>query len=246
MKRISSNPPVPLYYTLVEKIIKMIEENELQSGSMILSERELMEKYNMSRTTVRKAIDILVNEGYLYKVQGKGTFVQNKKLEQGLIRLTSCTEELKNKGLKPGVKLLNSGIEIPRKSIASHLGLQKEEKVFQMKRVLYGDGTPINITKSHLVYRHVEGIEKYNFEKESLYNILETKYNIKITHAVRTIEAVLADARDSHLLDVSVGSPILLFNGLVYGKIQDREVPIEYFISRYRCDKFKFYIEQVR
>lgn len=243
---ISSNPPIPLYYTLVEQIIKKIEDEELQAGSMIMSERELMDQYGMSRTTVRKAIDILVNEGYLYKVQGKGTFVQNKKFEQGLIKLTSCTEEIRNKGMRPRMRLIESGIETPRKSLAGQLGISVQDHIFHMERVLYGDDVPINITKSQLVYKHVPGIEKCDFEKESLYNVMESKYNIKVTHALRTIEAILADSKDSSLLNVGIGSPILLFHGIVYGKIGDREVPIEHFVSRYRCDKFKFYIEQVR
>lgn len=241
-----NNPPVPLYYTLVENITKQIEDEELKQGDIIMSERELIEKFNLSRTTVRKAIDVLVNEGHLVKIQGKGTFVQSKKIDDGLIKLTSCTESIRKMGLTPSMTLIKSVIEVPRKHIASELLLKEEEMVFKTERVLLGDNVPINVTKSNIIYKYVQGIEKYNFEKESLYNVLENEFNIKITHAVRTIEAILADKKDAALLQISEGSPILLFNGVVYGVINGQEIPIEYFISKYRCDKTKFFIEQVR
>lgn len=242
----NTNPPIPLYYSLVEHIVRMIEEEEVEPGSIIMSEREMMEKFNLSRTTVRKAVDVLVNDGYLYRVQGKGTFVQNKKLEQGLIKLTSCTEDLKNKGLNPSTELLCKEVVVPKKGVSSHLALGENEKVLMMERIVFGDGIPINVTKSHFVYKYVPGIEKHDFKKESLYKIVEDLYGIKITHAVRTIEAVLANTKDAELLRINPGSPILLFNGVVYGIINGKEVPVEYFKSRYRCDKSKFYIEQIR
>lgn len=246
MNNFKSNPPVPLYYTLVEFLKKQIEDEELKPGETIASERELIEKFNLSRTTVRKAIDILVNEGLLTKVQGKGTFVQKKKMDDGLIKLTSCTESIKKMGLSPSRKLLSSSVIPVTKSIATHMQIHSKEKLFKLERVLYGDNVPINITTSHTVYKYVQGIEEYDFEKESLYNIIENKFNIKITHSVRTIEAVLANEKEAELLEINVGSPILLFNGLVYGIINGEEKPIEYFISKYRCDISKFYIEQIR
>lgn len=246
MNNFKNTPPVPLYYTLVEFLKKQIEDEDLKPGETIPSERELIEKFNLSRTTVRKAIDILVNEGLLAKVQGKGTFVQKKRMDDGLIKLTSCTESIRKMGLTPGRKLLNASIEPARKSVAINMHIDPEEKVFKLNRVLYGDNIPVNVTKSNVIYKHVNGIEKYDFEKESLYNIMETKFNIKITHSVRTIEAILANERDAELLQINEGSPILLFNGLVYGIVNGEEKPIEYFVSKYRCDISKFYIEQVR
>lgn len=238
--------PLPLYYTIIEYIVKKIEEKELRPDDPIPSEREMMEKFNVSRTTVRKAIDVLVSNGYIYKVQGKGTFVQSKKIEQGLIKLTSCTEGIRNLGLTPSKKLLNQAVTMPSKYIAGHLNIKENEKVFVTNRVLYGNKLPINYTKSHIVYKYVKGIENYEFGKNSIYNTIETQFNIKITHAIRTIEAVLANKVDTKLLNVTQGSPILVFNGVVYGEKNEVEFPLEYFISRYRCDKTKFYIEQYR
>jgi GntR family transcriptional regulator len=238
--------PVPLYYKLKEDLIRMIENNLVKPDELIPSERELIDQYSMSRTTVRKALDILTNEGYLYKVQGKGTYVKGKKFTQGLIKLSSCTEDLKNRGLTPNVKVINKVVELPTKSVSTNLSLKENEKVYFMERVVAAEGYPINRTKSYIPYNIFKGIEEYDFTKESLYNTMETKYNIQIAHANRTIEAVLADKQLARLLEVDEGFPILLFRGVVFGEVNGVQIPIEYFESKYRSDRSKFHIEQIR
>ena len=238
--------PKMLYYSLMEEIIKQIEDNSLPVGTMISSERELMEKYKMSRTTVRRALDQLVNEGYLRKKQGKGTFVAEKKLEQGLIKITSCTNEIKEAGLTPHYKTISAEIINASYGVASKLGIKEGDKIFRLERVLYADEYPVNITATHLVYDLVPGIEKYDFEKESLYNICEEVYHLVIRRAVRSLEPSLAGDRDAPYLQIAEDVPTLLFKATVYSApgIGKSEVPFEYFVSRYRCDKFKFYLEQ--
>ncbi len=124
------NTPVPLYYKLKQEIVKMIEDEEFTPDELIPSERDMMEKYDISRTTVRKAIDVLVNEGYLYKIHGKGTYVKGKKFSQGLLNLTSCTEMLKSKGFDPISKVIKSEIFTPRKKIMHHMNLSDRDRVF--------------------------------------------------------------------------------------------------------------------
>lgn len=242
----NKNIPIPLYYKLKEEIISMIENEEVKPDELIPSERELIKKFSMSRTTVRKAIDVLVNEGYLYKVQGKGTYVKGKKFTQGLINLTSCTADIKRAGLSPEAKLISSEIRVPSKNRLHILELNDDEKVFFLERVRCGDGYPINRTKEYLPYKLFPGIEKYDFAKESLFNVIEKNYDVKITRANRTIEAILSDKKVSKLLDIPEGNPILLFRGIVYGIINGKEIPIEYFESKYRSDRSKFFIEQLR
>jgi len=87
----------PKYYILKNTLIKKINDEELIDDHMIPSERELISTYGVSRITVRRAIDELVNEGYLYKIQGKGTYVKGDKGKQDLFSITSCTTDI----LKP-------------------------------------------------------------------------------------------------------------------------------------------------
>jgi len=241
-----SEVPIPLYYRLKRKLIEMIENEEVAPDEMIPSENKLIEEYSMSRTTVRKAIDTLVNEGYLYRIQGKGTFVRGKQFTQGLIKLTSCTEDIRNQGLNPSVTLVQQQVELTRKSIAHKLGILDNDQVFFMERVMNADYIPLNKTKSYLPYKLFPGIERHDFSKESLYKIIESDYGVKILYANRSIEAVLADERTAELLDLSIDSPILYFRGIVYGEIKGKETPIEYFESKYRSDRTQFLIEQFR
>lgn len=237
---------LPKYYLLKEEIIKKIEDEEFIAEEMIPSERDLMDSYNFSRTTVRKAIDVLVNEGYLYKVQGKGTFVKGKKFTQGLINLTSCTEEIKSHGFVPSIKLINQKIIKANKQIQNYLKLQENEEVFFLERVFSGDGYPVNTTKSYIPYKYVKGIEKHDFSSESLYKILSEEYGITILGADRTVEAVLAYDEVAELLDIEEGKPILLFRGWVSAIVNGEELVFEFFKSRYRSDRSKFFIQQKR
>ena len=92
---------VPKYYLVKQKIVEMINNEEIGPDGLIPSERELMGIFGLSRITVKKAIDDLVNEGYLYRIQGKGTFVKKDTLDQDLITITSCTQDILKLGMTP-------------------------------------------------------------------------------------------------------------------------------------------------
>lgn len=238
---------LPLYYKLKQLIIEMIENEEIKPDEAIPSEPKLMSTYTLSRTTVRKAIDELVNEGYLYRIQGKGTFVKGRGFEQALIKLSGCSEDIKRLGLTPHPKVLNATVTPPSKRIANLLGILESEPTFYMERIVYGDNLPINRNKSYIPYKYVNGIENVDFNTESLYKVLEQTYHLSIKKAIRSIEAILANEEVADQLEVSEGSPVLLFKGQVMAVDKNnQEFVIEYFEAIYRSDQFKFYIEQHR
>ena len=208
-----SNSFIPLYYQLKKILVDMIENEEIKPDEAIPSEPKLMTIYNLSRTTVRKAIDELVNEGYLYKIQGKGTFVKGRGFEQALIQLSGCSEDIKRLGLTPSPKVLDSSILTPSKRVSNLLGILDGENVFCMERIIYGDNLPINKNKSYIPYKYVPGIEAIDFNHASLYEVLEQKYHIAITRAMRSIEAILANEEVADQLEVAEGAPVLLFKG---------------------------------
>ena len=115
-----------------------------------------------------------------------------------------------------------------------------------MERVIYGDEIPINKNKSYIPYHLVPGIEKLDFNKESLYKVIEKDYGIVIKRAIRTVEAILATEETALQLKVKEGAPVMLFKGQVYADLKGKEVIIEYFEAIYRSDQFQFYIEQHR
>lgn len=237
---------LPKYYILKKNIIDMIDSEEYRENDLIPSERDLIAKYGVSRITVRKAIDDLVNEGYLYRVQGKGTYVKGDKFEQDLFQLTSCTEEINKMGMVPTKKIIDSKIIFADKLRQRRLQLDEGDKVFYLKRVYYADGEPLNLTTAYLPYKLFPGIEKYDFNKESIYKVLEENYEVKIAKATRTLEAVIAHEEVSEYLNMQENTPILLFRGITHGTVCGMDKPIESFKSYYRSDKFKFFINQVK
>lgn len=237
---------IPKYYALKKAIIKKIDMEEYASDQPIPSERELIDKYQISRITVRKAIDELVNEGYLYKIQGKGTYVKSDNKSQDLISITSCTEDVKNLGMNPSKKVILSEIVMADKKRSKNLNITTDDSLLKLERVVYADEETLNYTITYLPEKLFPGIEKYDFSKESLYNVLQIKYGVKISRATRTIEAVIARDEVAEILDIDEGMPIILFCAITYGIMNGKEVPIENFKCYYRTDKFKFYIQQVK
>ncbi|MEG1716638.1 MAG: GntR family transcriptional regulator [Lachnospiraceae bacterium] len=237
---------LPKYYQLKKIIIGKIDNDEYAISETIPSERELMAEYDMSRITVRKAIEDLVQEGYLYKVHGKGTYVKGDTNGYNLLSITSCTEDIKRMGMTPSRKVLVSEVITADKKRQRILNLGKDEKIFCLSRIYYADEEEVNYTTTYLPYRFFEGIEQYDFSELSLYEQIEKEYGVRITRAERTIEAIIAHDEIAEYLKVDSSIPIILFQCVTYGMINGKEYPIETLKCYYRSDKFKFCIHQVR
>lgn len=236
---------LPKYYILKKELLKKIESGEYMEGMMLESERELMERYQFSRITVRKALDELVNEGYLYRIQGKGTYVKGEEHTQNLFNLSSCTDDVKRLGRVPFKKTICSDKFPAESKMARYLHISAEDQVFMFGRVTYADQEPLNYTITYLPEKIFPGLDQYDLEKRSLYDIIRTDYQVKITKARRTIEAVLPYADIAGYLEISEQTPVILFHCITYGIVHGKEVPIETFRCYYRTDQYKFYIDQV-
>lgn len=236
---------LPKYYLLKRELLSRIETGEYQEGRMIESERELMERYQFSRITVRKALDELVNEGYLYRIQGKGTYVKGDSASQNLFSLKSCTEDVKRLGRTPSKKTKKTDKFPADAKRAKHLNIPLGDAVHMFGRVTYADDEPLNYTETYLPEKVFPGLEKYDLEQRSLYDIIEKDYHIQITKARRTVEAVLPDPVVANYLGISPSMPVILFNCITCGIVYGKEIPIETFRCYYRTDHYKFYIDQV-
>lgn len=236
----------PKYYILKKVLEEKIENEEFPADEPIPSERELMEMYQVSRITVRKAVDELVNEGYLHKIQGKGTYVKTDERSSNLFAITSCTEDVVRMGMKPTKKVMVAELVYANAKRAKALEITQEERVFMLGRILFADQEPLNYTVTFLPEKLFPGIDRHSFDRESLYQVLQEEYGVRLTKARRTIEAILARDEVAEYLDIEEGSPIILFRCVTYGIVSGKEIPVENFKCYYRTDKFKFYIDQVR
>lgn len=232
-----------LYQRIKEYLQEEIDAGRLAAGDRVPSERELAERFNISRMTVRHALTELVNEGTLYRYQGKGTFVARPKIRQGLTGLTSFTEDMRSRGLTPGARVLSvSAVPAPYKARKA-LGLDHETRVVRIERLRLADDEPMALEVTHLPYTRFANLESENLEDQSLYQLLKAKYGINILSATQTIEPAVADGRLAEVLSVPEGALLLLLERTT---VDERGEPVEFVSSYYRGDRYRFVVELQR
>lgn len=227
-------PRVPKYYGLKRHLLEMTQT--LPPGSPVPPERTLSVEFGTSRTTVRQALQELVVEGRLERIQGKGTFVAKPKVAQAL-RLTSYTEDMRAQGLEPTSKLLDVGYVIADDTLAEKLAIKPRTRVVRIERLRLANGEPMAIETTHLAAQRFPGLRRHLAKSHSLYAVLDEKYGVRLRSAEETIETVPAPPREAHLLGTDVGLPLLLLSRHSIG--EDGE-PVEYVRSVYRGDRYKF------
>lgn len=228
----------PLYLQLMNILIDMIE-NKLEENDQILSEREICEIYNVSRTTVRQAMDELEKEGYIYKVHGKGTFVSPKRMNQDLISFYSFTEEMKKVGKVPTSEVTGFEIVEAGDKISNIFKIDSEELLYRISRIRKADGVHMMYETTYLPFNRFKGITKEQLEENPMYDVLIKDFNVKITSAEEYFMPILTNKLESIYLDIKEGSPSLKIERFTY----ENENLIEYTVSVARGDKFKYRVK---
>ena len=236
---------MPKYHQLANILRQQIDNGDFQSHDAIPSERLLEQHYKLSRPTIRQAIDLLSRQGYLYRVHGKGTFVSPPKLQKGMLELTSFSEDMRNRGLEPGQKILEFGYVKPSSKVMRQLEISDDEKkVLRIKRLRYGDGEPMGLQDSFLTLDSSQIITRKEIEERgSIYVILQEKLGIYPAEADETLEVTLATSEEAKLLKVAEGSPLLLNERTLWS--QDRKA-IEFVRILYRGDRYKYFVRLTR
>ncbi len=219
-------------------IIEMIEEGNLQEDDRLPSERELCETYDVSRSTVRQAIQELEKEGYIYRLHGKGTFVSPERFKQDLLEFYSFTEEMKKIGKTPSSKVLDFRITKCNEKLARKMKLNIGDKIYVFTRLRLADDEPMMVETSYVPCDRFPGITKEELEKHAMYDIFTKKYNAKFTYAEETFQPVLTREDEAKLLNYSVGLPSMMIERLTY----ENGNVIEYTKGIARGDRFKYHV----
>jgi GntR family transcriptional regulator len=238
--RIDRNSKLPLYHQLYEILRGAIIRGQWQPEDMIPPESELIERYQVSRTTVRQVLDLLANEGLIYRQQGRGTFVARPTVEQGLIRIVNFTEDMRMRGCEPSSKVLFSGVVPAPAEISEKLQVVAGEELARLERLRLADGEPMGVEESYLVHRHCPGILKHDYVRNSLREALERDYGIHWAHAKQTIRAILAPGDLADLLAIRPKSALLFIERVSYSQ---GGIPIEFLRIYYRADRYVLYNE---
>lgn len=230
---------IPLYYQLAEIIINEIENKGLQENDRLPAERVYCEKYKLSRATVRQAIDYLEKKGYIYKIQGSGTFVSARRLKQKLLKFYSFTEEMKKQGKTPESKILSFKEVEAGEKISKELNLEKGDKVFELIRLRLADGEEIMYEKTYLPTKKFPNLSKKDLLISPLYDILQGRYKMIFTKATERFLLGISDKKVADILSIAEGTPIIKLQRWTYTGIEI----IEYTISSVRGDRFEFEVE---
>ncbi|WP_338087750.1 GntR family transcriptional regulator [Nocardioides lijunqiniae] len=209
---------------------------ELGPEAAIPSERELMAAYGVSRATVRKAIDVLVSDGLLHRVHGKGTFVATPRLESRL-HLASFSQDMRRRGLEPSTRLLSVEPDEPPSEVAQALALDPGASAWRVDRVRLADAEPIALEHGWYPRALLPGLDRHDLGG-SLYELFADVFDAPIDAAEQTLWAETADAATARRLDAPVNTPLLVFRRVSSSAGR----PLEHVVSRYRGDRYQLHM----
>ncbi|MCS7240666.1 MAG: GntR family transcriptional regulator [Candidatus Bipolaricaulota bacterium] len=234
--------PVPLYYQLKEIFRSWIIAGRFNSGERFPSESALQKHFQVSRMTIRRALTELVNEGFLIRERGRGSFVVRPRVQSQLRRLTSFTEDMQLRGLRADSKFLDFCC-VRDAEAARKMGVAEDEELVQIRRLRLVEGEPVALQNAYVRHALCPGIVEKGLIEGSLYKTIEDGYGLKLGRALQTVEAKPADEYEAGLLGIGVGQPVLILERLTY--LANGE-PVEYVRSSFRGDRYRFVIELVR
>jgi len=240
VRRLDRLSPYPLYYQLKEDLVNLIKNGEYAIGQPVPTEKELIEGYGISRATVRQAMLELQNEGYINRVPGKGTFVVRTVIRRGLSRLTSFSEDMKDRGHQVTTRLLAIRHAQPPLHIAEAFKINPEEELLYISRLRLADNVPVALNISHLKLPPGIEITEEDFRQEtSLWVLLEQYKGIRLLSADKTLEAIQATQEYAELLQTPIGAPLILEQGITYST---KHLPVEYAQIITCSSRYKYYI----
>lgn len=228
---------IPLYCQLMDILIQEIQTN-MTEEQQLPSEREIGEKYNVSRATVRQAMQEMEQEGYIYRSHGKGTFVAPQRVNQELLRFYSFTEEMKKLGKNPSSQVLEFEVVECEKKISKKLEIAESQKVYKILRLRLADNKPMMIETTYLPYDRFPGMMREELEQAAMYDVFAQKFAVKITSAKEKFQPVVTNVEEARALKVSKEIPSLKIERYTY----ENDRIIEYTRSIARGDKFEYCI----
>jgi GntR family transcriptional regulator len=248
MQPLERNGSIPLVYQLGEAIRDKIVRGEYALDKPIPTEDQLQKLYGVSRTTVRLALAKLVNEGYIRRQQGKGTYVNPrglvtevgpKRLSRDMFGIKNTTQIIQSAGMKVTTRVLHFERVLPREAVAEKLGINEKDPVLHFERIRYADDKPLVMEKSWIPTAQCPDLKREDVEG-SLYSALFKKYHYRIAAAHQSLRAILASDLDARILDLQVGEPVMLVHGVSY-LADGRAIEVEE--SHFRAESIEFIIE---
>ncbi|MFZ5974909.1 MAG: GntR family transcriptional regulator [Bacillota bacterium] len=235
------NNSIPLYVQIKNEIKTDILGHKYQVSQRIPSESELIKQYNVSRITVRRAIQELVEEDFLTKIHGSGTFVRAPKHNRHVVGINSFTTDCLNNGIVPRTRVLALSTVKATDADCKILGVTPGEKIIYLERLRYADDDPVIIERDYLPPRFSSLLWESHVSLQSIAHLIEDRFKVKIGPLDATIEIAIVYKQEAKLLELRPNSPVLLVKGCTY----DVEgVPLYRSVQIFSGDKFKVNISK--
>ena len=234
---IQPSSPTPLYAQIKDILRARVLDGTYQPHQQMPSESEMIAAFNVSRITVRQALNDLQNEGLIFRIHGKGTFVSKPKAFQDLGRLQGFGEAMRQMGYETFARVISLRNVVPTLQVQERLHLPKRAKVTELQRVRFLNREPISLDITYLPAAIGTRLAKEDLATRDVFVILENDYGMSLGHADLQIGSTLADENLATQLRVEEGSPVLVIERTTH---TSDGTPIDYEHLYYRGDAFQY------
>lgn len=241
---VNRSSAIPYYVQVRDTIQARIHAGIWESGDQLPGEPELCRMFAVSRTVIRQALNDLVNQGFLIREKGKGTFVARPKIRESLFqRLTGFYQDMVEQGHTPQAQVLRQECVPAHQKVADYLQIAPGTQVIVIERLRSIQETPIQLVTSYLPVALCPTLLEVDLTHQSLYAVLEQTCGVFITRGRRSIEAVPANEYEARLLEIPKGAPLILLDSVSFS---NDGTPVEYFHAVHRGDRTRFEVELIR
>ncbi|WP_417254923.1 GntR family transcriptional regulator [Celeribacter sp.] len=231
---------MPLWSQVKASLTMLIREDGLKEHDRLPSESELCKSFGVSRTVIREALSQMVNEGLIYRLQGKGAFVRGHRDEQKFVGTTmGFSGEMAEKKQNVTRKILRQEVTYPTPRISRMLQIDPSHPIVAVDRVMLVEGVPRLIVRWAMLQETVPGLERIQLESRSLYDTINRQFGVRLVRADRWIEAVSLSAPDAELLEVEAGKAALKVESVCVNEVGH---PIEYYIATFLTDRSRLHL----
>ncbi len=229
---------IPLYLQLYHEILEHIVSGEWPAYYKVPSEAALCSEYEVSRMTVRLALEKLKDQGYIKRKQGQGSYVSAPAMEQKLNAFYSFSDVKGERGGQVSSKVLSMAITPAKESIAAKLEIALGTEVFCVERIRQIEGRPFVYENSYIPVSLCPQLTKEDIEEHGLYKSLLRLGHISLESALETFEAISMDSVSAKYLNIKSGQPAMLIERIA----KQGEQPVEFCISTVKGDRMKYNI----
>lgn len=235
---IDRTSPIPMYLQVKQELEELIRNGSLKPGDRISSESELCKQYGVSRITAKKTLDEMVKDGCLYRIQGRGSFVQGPKIDHKLSNFYSFTEEVKARGMVASSIILLFETVKPKEDVKEKLGITNDEMVYYLQRIRKADDTLIALDHSYIPCTVCQGLSREDMEAHSLYEMLNSR-GVMPDKAIESFSAASLNREQARLLGEKAGTAVLKVCRQTYcnGRV------VEYNYRYYKGDQYSYTVE---